>query len=237
MRWSSARFVEVEVETMKRLVLLVALLVKPALPSGVVRQNFSRIGSTGNYVLTFSWTADSKDGSVPTTSAQLISSSPGFRINLIEIVSGSPSAPTTGYSVRLLDASMNDLMGGAASAIKAATPTSLAAPAGALIQNGVLRLGVTGQKVPSAMGTVVIYMAQNSTAVGAPMSLGTEIPKVVDSNGIPASKGNKTVNVRDFGAHCNDSSFDDRPGIQAAILAVDASGGGTVDFPRPLPAI
>ena len=40
-----------------------------------------------------------------------------------------------------------------------------------------------------------------------------------------------TANVRDFGAQCKDPSFDDGPGIQAAILSVDSKGGGTVSFP------
>src|ERR1700744_4911182 len=137
---------------MKRLMILAVLMASPALPAGVVRQSFGRIGNNGNYVLTFSWTADSKDGSVPVTTAQLTPPSPGFRIDLIEITSGSP-APITGYSVRLLDASMNDLMGGSASAIKVVTPTSLAGPAGALIPNGVIRLSILGQKVPAAVGT------------------------------------------------------------------------------------
>ena len=161
---------------MKRLMILAVLMASPALPAGVVRQSFGRIGNNGNYVLTFSWTADSKDGSVPVTTAQLTPPSPGFRIDLIEITSGSP-APTTGYSVRLLDASMNDLMGGSASAIKVVTPTSLAGPAGALIPNGVIRLSILGQKVPAAVGTVVIYMAQPGSAVGP----STATPKAVSA--------------------------------------------------------
>jgi hypothetical protein len=51
----------------------------------------------------------------------------------------------------------------------------------------------------------------------------------------PATSGDATsaitANVLDFGAKCKNASFDDGPGIQAAILSVDSKGGGTVSFP------
>ncbi len=62
----------------------------------------------------------------------------------------------------------------------------------------------------------------------APATGGYAVPK-------PATVGDATsaitANVRDFGAQCKDASFDDGPGIQAAILSVDSKGGGTVSFP------
>lgn len=154
-----------------RLFALVAILTACAHAAGTVQQSLQALGTTGNYALTFYWTGDATNGTVPVTVAQgLPTSSQGYRILQIETIPGSP-APTAGYSVQILDSFGGDMMGGAVSGLSASAVQFFSATSATPPIVGSFSLQISGNSVAGAQGRVVVYFGPttlvNATA-GAP---------------------------------------------------------------------
>ena len=147
---------------MKRLLISLALMIAIALPAmavGSITQTSALHRSTGLLTVTFSWTADSGDGTVPSTAtdAAITASASGYFLYQVETDPGSP-APTAAYDIVINDAGGADLMG-AALADRSATVTEVAFPATASRQvDTALTLVITANSVHSATGTVKLYL-------------------------------------------------------------------------------
>lgn len=136
---------------------------------GTVTSTLAQIGTSQNYVLTYSWTADASAGTIPATSAALLVSTmpvQGMFILAVETIPGSP-APTNLYSVAVKDDSGFDVLNGTAAAAVSSTNAqgwTVATSVGPL--NGSLTLAVTGNLVNSAQGIVKVFLGKNLLARG-----------------------------------------------------------------------
>lgn len=159
---------------MRRLLKILLALGTPtlALAVGTVTTSLTQLGTSQNWVLQYSWTADASAATVPATAApQLVQSAilQGYRVFQVEIVAGSP-APTNNYTVTLTDGQGADILGAQASANQSSTGKvfyGVNAPA----INGTLTLNVSGNAVNSAQGTVYVYLGPQATARLFPTSL------------------------------------------------------------------
>ena len=142
----------------KVLVAFALMCPAPAFAAGSVTQSLAHV-SSGIFMLTFSWTGDAVNGTVPaTTSASAID---GF-VFMVATNPGS-TAPTDNYGITLTDSDGIDISGGELA--DRDTANSEDAPMESdsnVLQNGRfvaghLILTITGQSVVSATGTVTVY--------------------------------------------------------------------------------
>jgi hypothetical protein len=152
-----------------RLILALIVLDSVIYAAGSVRQSTAPLGSSSNFTVTFLWTGDETDGSVPPTAAALGSFRTrlqGYRILQVKTVPGSP-APTDGYGVALRDSDGGDIMNAALSELSA-TSVQFFAPSSATPPiDGTFILNISRQSVPGAQGKVVIYLSPGAGAVSS----------------------------------------------------------------------
>jgi hypothetical protein len=155
---------------MKKLSLLFAFLfgATALFAAGTVTTTLQPLGTSGIEVLTWNWTGDVSNGSVPASSAAgLLAQAQlqGFRVVQVEFIPGSPS-PTNNYSATITDTNGLDILAGqAASALSSSAAQGyLPSSATAMPINGVLTLNITGNSVASAKGLVVAYIAPPALA-------------------------------------------------------------------------
>lgn len=147
-----------------RLILALIVLDSVGHAAGSVRQSTAPLGSSSNFTVTFLWTGDAADGSVPSTAADFGSFHTrlqGYRILQVKTVPGSP-APADGYGVALRDSDGGDIMNAALSGLSA-TSVQFFAPSPATPPiDGTFILNISGQSVPGAQGKVVIYIGPDA---------------------------------------------------------------------------
>ena len=159
---------------MRRLLKILLALGTPtlALAVGTVTTSLTQLGTSQNWVLQYSWTADASAATVPATAApQLVQNAilQGYRVFQVEIVAGSP-APTNNYTVTLTDGQGADILGAQANANQSSTGKAFYGVNAPAI-NGTLTLNVSGNAVNSAQGTVYVYLGPQATARLFPTSL------------------------------------------------------------------
>jgi len=126
-----------------------------------VSQNFAQLGKSGNYVVTFRWTGDDANGTIPITAAMLQADVQGFRILSVETQPLTP-APTASYNIQLLDSFGADMMGGALTGLSNSSSQIFAASSATPAINGTFSLKITGNSAVSARGVVVVYFGPTS---------------------------------------------------------------------------
>lgn len=142
-------------------IFLAAVFLYSALGAGTAQTDVSQIGTSNTWVVTYHWTGDSVNGSVPSTNVQLTCCQ-GFLPVQVETVPGSPQ-PTSGYSVAINDAAGVDILNGAAGSLSASAGQSFAAAASAPPIQGTITLVITGQSIASAKGTVYVFLSKPGT--------------------------------------------------------------------------
>lgn len=120
------------------------LLACPLFGVGQVQQSTQQLGSSGNWVVAFNWTADASDGSVPVTAWSGSGTNgpqccQGYFVTQVEIVPASP-APTTGYGVAVNDGGGADVLAGTAASLSATVAQSFVAATSATPVQGTLLL-------------------------------------------------------------------------------------------------
>jgi len=143
--------------------LLIVLLALPAFAVGTVTQAI--VQNQSGYVLTFTWTADASNGSVPNATTSVADSLvfKGLYLSYVETNPGA-TAPTDNYDITVLAASGVDLMGGAL-ANRDTSNTEIAFPATASrLVDGALTFTLSNNSVNSAVGTVKLYFTRSPTA-------------------------------------------------------------------------
>lgn len=125
---------------------------------------------TNNYgetmiIVTYSWTGDAADGTVPSNAMTAAVSGRVFGLYLVQVETNPGSvAPTAGYDIVVNDADGLDVMGGAL-ADRSATATEVAFPGVTGRPNdGALTLVISGQSVVSATGTIKLYFSKTPSA-------------------------------------------------------------------------
>lgn len=130
-----------------------------SLAFGQVNQTTNRLGTTDNYVVAFEWTADGT-GFVPPTQAN---TAPfplvGYQVTQIEIKPRTP-APTSGYTIKITDASGNDLLANNGASLSPTAATAYVAGPTVPPLNGTFSLVITGQSVAGAKGTVYVFLGK-----------------------------------------------------------------------------
>lgn len=147
---------------MKRICLFIAILALLFIPifaisAGTVTQTYTKVTSDVR-CLTYSWTGDASDGSVPATASTI--SIDGYII--LVITNPGATAPTTLYDITLTDGNSIDVMGGQL-ADRSATVSEQVVPKistvyGGRWVSGILTLNITNQSVHSATGIVTIFI-------------------------------------------------------------------------------
>lgn len=137
---------------------LLLLLISPikSFSAGSVDVDWTYITRDVGYI-TFSWTADSGDGSVPSTASMNIQ---GYVI-LVVTDPGTP-APTDNYDITLTDENGVDVMGGTL-ANRDASNTEQAVPKignvyGGRWVSGTVTLNISNNSVGGAKGIVKVYI-------------------------------------------------------------------------------
>lgn len=152
--------------------------------AGKVFQTWSALGPATNpdvVCFEFEWTGDASNGSVPTTAALIGSSGvEGFLPTHVRIKSQTP-APTSGYSIRILDAAGIDILEGqglniASSALNVAT-TSNVPPL-----YGGFSLQVSGNTQVLARGQVVVFFRRISLTQLVTQPAGTVTASAANSD-------------------------------------------------------
>jgi hypothetical protein len=146
------------------LMLLVSI---PCFGAGSVTQTIELLGSgIEKYVLTFTWTGDSGDGTVPSTVTNDIISAilKGKYITEVRTYPGS-TGPTALYDIELQDSLGFDVMGGSlhdrsATVKERAIPVMITGIYGGTMLDGALTLVITNNSVHSATGTVKIFLSR-----------------------------------------------------------------------------
>jgi hypothetical protein len=124
-------------------------------------------------VLTFTWTADAADGSVPATASNVNVTGPNnypnknrnYAIGCAYMVVTNPgtTAPTADYDITLTDADGVDIMGDTLADRSATLSEQVAPKVGAVyacrVMAGAITLNITNNSVNSATGTVKVYIA------------------------------------------------------------------------------
>ena len=132
--------------------------------AGKMVQTFNKVGGSANpdiCCFEFNWTGDAVNGSVPTTSANIGQSGvEGFVCTHVRIKSGVP-APTSGYSVRILDAAGIDILEGqglnlTSSAVNIATTSNVPPLFGGF------SVQISGNSQAGAKGQVVVFFRRIS---------------------------------------------------------------------------
>ena len=147
---------------MKRICLFIVILAFLFIPisgmaAGTVTQTYTKLTDDVR-CLSYSWTGDASDGSVPATASTVAIE--GYVV--LVVTNPGDTAPTTLYDITLTDADSIDIMGGEL-ADRSATLTEQAVPKidavyGSRWVSGILTLNITNQDVHSATGTVVVYI-------------------------------------------------------------------------------
>lgn len=164
-----------------------------------------QMGTTGNWYLTFYWTGDAVNGSVPDTNAQLAGCCSGFFFTSFAFVPGTPS-PTNGYSVQIRDGNGVDVLAAGGAALSSTIALSLAAPASAPPVSS-FRLVVTGQNVANAKGTVIVYMQKPGTVNVA--SIGRSSSG--SGSGLPAGLQSQYLRIKTNVGNQTTPEFNDIP--------------------------
>lgn len=130
--------------------------------AGSVKQTWNALGPGADIVaVEMDWTGDASTGSVPVTLAQVGQAAiQGFAFVTAKIVSQSP-APTSGYSVQILEESGIDVLQGAGLSISASA-LSIGIASNISPLYGSFSLVVTGNAVSGAKGRVVIFFRRIS---------------------------------------------------------------------------
>ncbi|MFH2073787.1 MAG: hypothetical protein ABIJ57_00375 [Pseudomonadota bacterium] len=149
------------------LVLMVALS-GSASAAGSVTQTLDQYPNANMRVLTYSWTGDASNGTVPSTatSTAITNDIAGWYVYAIETNPGT-TAPTTLYDIVINDAESLDISGGML-ANRSATVTEKITPRldstysifGGVLVHSVLTLVITNQTDVSATGTVKLILAK-----------------------------------------------------------------------------
>lgn len=166
--------------------------------AGSVSQSCTPIGLSGFWVVAFNWTGDSITGSVPVTPVSGCPQLQGYVFAALESAPGTP-APTNGYSLKVLDSSGTDILGGSGTASSTA-PQLWTIITSAPPVNGTFSLSITGNSVASAHGSVNVYL-----------SVIPPVPTSSSGSGITSLTGDGTASG---------------PGAAALILATVNSGPG-----------
>ena len=159
---------------MKRLftaILLLAALIfisNLALAAGSVTQAIKNYPNGNMKTVTFSWTGDASDGSVPSTATNtaITTEIAGWYVYAIVTDPGAVP-PTTLYDIVINDANGFDIAGGQL-ANRSATVTERVIPKldataslyGGVLVDSTLTLVITGQSVNSATGTVKLMLSK-----------------------------------------------------------------------------
>ena len=154
------------------------LLSVQAFAVGTIASSCAPSGSTGGWIVTWTWTGDVSTGSVPTGAttgnAQTANclttngttSLQGFRLVSVETMPGS-TAPTANYSAVVLDANSLDELGGQAAGTLSATAAQFFTAVSNPPLSGALTLNITGNSVVSATGTVTAFLVPPQMARGS----------------------------------------------------------------------
>lgn len=150
------------------IVLLVTLCARPVCADGSVTQILSYTANPTKMVLTFLWTGDASNGTVPSTDTSTVITAEisGMNITTIETIPGSgAAAPTNGYDITLINANGIDMAGGKLASRSSTLPEQIICRVNATDEiyitppvTGVLTLVVTGNSVASATGVVVVNL-------------------------------------------------------------------------------
>lgn len=108
--------------------------------------------------LTFTWTADDGDGSVPATASEL-----SFKANVCVVVTNpGATAPTDDYDITLTDEHGIDVMGGQLANRDTTTSESALPKIGSVYGcrpiSGTITLNITNNSVNSATGVVEVFI-------------------------------------------------------------------------------
>ncbi len=208
---------------------LIAVLVSlgSAFGAGTVSQGVSQVGISDTWVISFTWTGDASNGSVPFTAATNVPNAiQGYWPFSVETTPGFP-APTSGYSVVVVDSSGADILGGAAIAASATAGQSWQVASSIPPLNGLLTLRITGNVVASAQGTVSIYLSKlkprpgsgTAGAAGPPGAPGAISQIQDESINLPVQPN---LNFLGAGVTCVDNG-----GTSATDCTIPAIGGVT----------
>lgn len=136
--------------------------------AGTVTQALDNYPNANMQVVTFSWTGDAINGTVPSTvtSDSITNGISGWYVYAIETNPGSV-APTTLYDIVINDSEGLDISGGML-ANRSATVTEKITPRldstysifGGVLIDGTLTLVITNQSVVSATGTVKLILSK-----------------------------------------------------------------------------
>jgi len=139
--------------------LLVLCLVTQSQAAGTVTQTSTNVSKDVTQ-LTYTWTADASDGSVPATSSE--QSYDGYVV--LVVTDPGSTAPTDNYDITLTDGDGVDIMGGTL-ANRDTANTEQAVPKidavyGARWVSGAITLTITNNSVNSATGEVKIWIVR-----------------------------------------------------------------------------
>jgi hypothetical protein len=149
-------------------IILTLMLILPGslFAAGSVTQGITENQNTNIKTLTFSWTGDSADGTVPSTASSTTNTSAIEGMCIYHVITNpGGTAPTALYDIVLNDEDGMDMMGGTL-ANRSATLTELAVPlldstnvvAGCRMVNGTITMVITNQSVNSAVGVIKVFL-------------------------------------------------------------------------------
>ena len=148
--------------------LLIFALTSAAFGAGSVTQKLDKYPFANMRVLTFSWTGDAANGTVPSTatSTAIVTDIAGWYVYAIETNPGT-GPPTDNYDIVVNDVEGLDIAGGML-ANRSTTATQKITPRldstysifGGVIIDGALTLVITNQAVVSATGTVKLLLSK-----------------------------------------------------------------------------
>lgn len=155
---------------MKKLIMIAAVITAlipvSSWAAGTVTQTLEKIQGTNLAVLTFSWTGDASDGTVPSTDTSAAISAAIKGMGIIEVrTTPGATAPTALYDITLSNADGLDLMGGAlanrsATLAEAVLPQNAAGDQFARGIDSALTLAISNNSVHSATGTVKVILSR-----------------------------------------------------------------------------
>lgn len=181
-------------------ILALLCLATLAQAAGTVQQSIQQLplGSGLAWAVVFHWTGDAANGSVPVTAAQIgqYAILQGYYITVVETVPGPVTFPTSGYGLTIKDVAGVDVLAGAASSLSASASQGFSSSPRIPPLNGTFTLNITGQSVPSAKGTVYVYLQDPGTLIGSGQ-LSISQASVLGSPVASASTITPSVNVPD----------------------------------------
>lgn len=196
---------------MRILALLLASTIA-AFADGTVQQTISQLGTGDTWVVSFDWTGDAANGSVPATLAKIGNQLQGYRIVSLDAAPGNP-APTNGYSVTIKSSLAIDCFAGTVNSLGSGTGSSFAASQSCSPINGSFTFALTGNTVASAKGKIVVYVQKPTLVVQG--QLATTVLNLLNF-----------ADIRNYGAICD--TTDQNTAVQKAITA----GYSNLFFPK-----